>query len=250
MIEILLSNIGLPRILEFVAALAATFSYRFIPKSKTKTFKYLLIFLWTTVAIEFIGSYARLVEPYCFEDFSFFKEYPKLLKNYWIFNIFSLVSYIFYIWFFSKQLTHKKNIKISIYTIISFLILSITNFMFSDIFFTGYSQFMNLIGLILIVVILSIYYYEILTSDRVLNISYSLPFYISIGVLLFYVSVTPLFLSSQYIKPEEIVFLEYYKLILNYANYFLYGIIIFGIVRCYWFKKSQNTKFSSSPTLL
>ncbi len=249
MIEILFSNIGLPRILEFVAALAATFSYAFLKSSRTKNFKYLQIFLWITVMVEFIGSYARLAEPYCFEDVEFFKKYPQLTKNYWIFNIYSIVAYSFYAWYLLRQVKVRSYKLSSFYLIVIFNLCTIVNFLFTDIFFKGYSQFTILIGLILIVIVLSIYYYDILNSDKILQISNSLPFYVSIGVLIFYISVTPLMLSSQYIKPEEIVFTTYYKLILNYSNYFLYGIIIFGIVKCYWFKKSQSTKFSSSPTL-
>ncbi|WP_299685462.1 hypothetical protein [uncultured Dokdonia sp.] len=250
MIEILLTNIGLPRILEFVAALAATFSYIFIKESKSKTFKYLLIFLWTTVIFEFIGSYARLVEPYCFEDIEFFKKYPLLIKNYWVFNIYSIIAYNFYAWYLLEQVEIKRHRLVSLYMIIVFNLLTVLNFLLTDIFFKGYSQLTILIGLILIVIVLCTYYYEILKSDRILNISYKLPFYISVGVLLYFISVTPLMLSSQYINKEEIVFTTYYRLILSYANYFLYGIIIFGIVKCYWFNKSQNKKFSLSPTLL
>lgn len=249
MVETLLSSIGLPRILEFVAAVVATFSYFQIKNSKTKTFKYLLFFLWTTVIIEFIGSYTSLFEPYCFEDLEFFKKYPFLEKNYWLFNIYLFIAYTFYAWYILKHLETKNNKIVSIYVIIIFSLISIIDFIFGDIFFKEYSQFMILFGLILIVVVLCMYYYEVLKSDRILSISNSLPFYVSIGVLIFYISVTPLMLSSQYIKSEEIVFTTYYKLILNYSNYFLYGIIIFGIVKCYWFNKSQSTKFSSSPTL-
>lgn len=250
MIEILLSNIGITRILEFVAAIAATLSYIFIQESKTKKFRFLLFFLWFTVIIEFIGSYTRLVEPYCFEDITFFKEYNQFIKNYWIFNIYLALTYTFYAIYFYKHLISKKYKNIIKYAIIIFNLITALDFIFGEIYFTEYSQVMNLSGLTLIIMILCMYYYEILTSDRILNISYKLPFYISVGVLLYFISVTPLMLSSQYINKEEIVFTKYYRLILSYANYFLYGIIIFGIVKCYWFKKSQNTKFSSSSTLL
>ncbi len=249
MIEILFTNIGLPRILEFVAALAATFSYIFIKETKTITFKYLLIFLWLTVFVEFIGSYTKLFDPYCFEDIEFFKKHPLLEKNYWLFNIYLFFSYTFYSWYILNHIEIKINKKIITYLIIIFNSISIINFIITDVILIKYSQLMILTGLILVMIVLCIYYYEILKSNRILSINHSLPFYISVGVLVFYISVTPLMLSSQYIKPEEIVFTTYYKLILNYANYFLYGIIIFGIVKCYWFNKSQSMKFSSSPTL-
>lgn len=249
MVEILLSNIGLTRILEFVAAIVVTFSFFLFKESRTKAFNFLLLFLWLTVLIEFIGSYTRLVVPYCFEDISFFKEHSQFLKNYWIFNIYLALAYTFYTWFFYKQLISTKNKTIIKCAIAIFNIITIIDFLNGDIFFIGYSQLMNLFGLILIVLVLSMYYHELLSSDRILSINNSLPFYISIGVLLFFITVTPLYLSSQYIKAEEIVFTKYYRLILSYANYFLYGIIIFGVVRCYWFNKSQNTKFSLSPTL-
>ncbi len=242
----------LTKLLEIVAALAVTITYfnlNKLNKEKNLLLKLLVIYLWGIVFIEIFGGYTFFIKPYHLEEIAFFKSYPEFEKNYWLFNSYSLIAYIFYTWYFLKQLTFKKNLNIIRYATLLFFVLSIINFMTTDIFFTGYSKFMNLIGLILIVVTLFMYYYEILNSDRILSISNSLPFYLSIGVLIFYISVTPLFLSSQYIKTEEIVFTKYYALILSYANYFLYGMIIFGIVRCYWFNKSQNTKFSSSPTL-
>jgi len=245
-----LDNIlSIPILLEFVAALAATFSYIKIKELKTETFKFLCIYLWIVVSIEVLGSYSYLICPYKFDELPFFVNHLEWIKNYWIFNISQALGYIFYTWYFSKQFTSRKNKDFIKYAIIIFNVITIADFIFGGIFFIGYSQLMNLSGLILIVTALSMYYYEIIKSDRILNITYTLPFYISVGVLLYFVSITPLFLSSQYIKKEEIVFLKYYRLILSYANYFLYGIIIFGIVKCYWFKKLQSKKLSLSSTL-
>ncbi len=249
MIKTLLDIINFSLILEFVAAVVATFSYIKIKKLKTQTFKFLSIYLWIVISVEVLGSYTFLICPYKFDELPFFINNPQFNKNYWLFNIYTALAYMFYTWYFFKQLISSKKKSIVIYSMITFNIITIFDFIFGEIFFIGYSQLMNLFGLILIVMVLCMYYYEILTSDRILEITHKLPFYISVGVLLYFISITPLFLSSQYIKSEEIVFTKYYRLILSYANYFLYGIIIFGIVKCYWFKKSQSTKFSSSPTL-
>lgn len=242
--------LSIPILLEFVAALVATISYLKTKGLKTKTFKTLCVYLWVIITIEIIGSYTFLICPYKLDELPFFINYLELSKNYWMFNVSLAFGYIFYTWYFFKHLISKIYKNIIKYAIVTFTIITITDFIFGGIFFIGYSQFMNLSGLILIVMVLIMYYYEILKSDRILNITHKLPFYISIGVLLYYLSVTPLFLSSEYIQKEEIVFITYYRLILSYANYFLYGIIIFGIVKCYWFNKSQSKKFSSSPTLL
>lgn len=233
-----------------MAAIVATIYYFQKKEPNNKTLKYLYLFLWLTVITEILGSYTSIICYYKMDESLFLINDSKWLKNYWIFNVYTVISFTFYTWFFKRQLTSRKNKIILNYVIIFFIVLTTSDLVFGNILFVGYSQIMNLIGLILIVTVLSMYYYEILISDRILNISNSLPFIISVGVLIFQISSTPLFLSSQYIKADEIVFITYYRLILSYANYFLYGIIIFGIVKCYWFNKSQSKKFSSSPTLL
>lgn len=247
--ELLHRLISIPILFEVVAALAATTLYINHRKIRTKALKFLSIYLWIVIFVEFFGSYAFFVCLYKLDENSFFVNYQGLTKNYWMFNIYLASAYTFYAWYFVKQLVSEKKKIIAKYAIIIFNMIVIADFIFSDIFFEEYSQLMNLLGLILIVLVLSMYYYELLNSDRILSISNALPFYISIGVLIFYVSVTPLMLSSQFFISEETVFVEYYGMILSYANYFLYGMIIFGIVKCYWFNKSQNTKLSSSPTL-
>ncbi len=243
----LLSNIFK---LELVAALVATIT--FIKYRKTINFEasdYLLRFLWIGVFCEFIGHYPRYIDHIGIDKSDFFINNQKLLKNYWIFNIYSIVIYSIIVIYFKKQLKNKIFKKILTYSVYIFLITTIINISVTDIFFKAFSQYTDFTGLLIIICAISFYYYELLNSNDILKVNSSLPFYISFTLLLYYLSMTPIFLSSVFYTKEEVVFIKYYKSILSFGNYFLYGMFIFAFLRCYWFNKSPNTKSSLSSTL-
>lgn len=248
--ELINTILSIPILLEIVAALAATITYKFYKKNANVGFKVLCIYLWFVVFVDVIGAYTYVICYYKYDELPFFINNIQWVRNYWLFNILIVVAYIFYSWYFREQLYLNKHKQILKYGILSYLIFCLCYCLYTPIFFETFLKLNNLLGLLLLTLSISLYYYELLRSEKILSIGYSLPFYISIATLLWYISVTPLVLSSEFLVSVELIFLKYYRLILNYANYFLYGIIIFGIVRCYWFNKSQNTKFSSSSTLL
>lgn len=249
MLEVLFSSLNATRILEIMAAIAAIISYIFYKNHRTNDFKFLLIYLWFVVLVEFLGSYAHLICPFKLDETTFLIQNPQFLYNYWIFNVYLVIAYIFYAWYFLLQIKNEKYYRIGLLSILIFTIVSIIHLITSDTFFDNYSQLVNFMGLVLLILLLTLYYYNILKSDKILNISSSLPFYVSIGVLIFYLCVIPLLLSSKFLVAEEIIFVKYYGLILAYSNYVLYGMFIFGFLRCYWFNKSLNTKSSLSSTL-
>ncbi|MEP0262292.1 hypothetical protein [Dokdonia sp.] len=249
--ELISKIFTIPILFEIVAALAATITYKFFKDEKNISFKFLCFYLWLVAFIDVMGAYPYVIYYYNYDELAFFIDIDnkKWLKNYWIFNILIAIAYIFYSWYFREQLYLKKHKKILKYSIYIYTIFCVLYSLYTPLFFDTFLKLNNLFGLLLLTLSIAFYYYELLRSDKILSIGYSLPFYISIATLLWYISVTPLVLSSEFLVSIELVFLEYYRLILNYANYFLYGIITFGIIRCYWLNKSQNTKSFSSSTL-
>lgn len=243
------SNYPIPLMIEIVAAAVATITFIIFRKKQIQDLIYITIYLWIVVFVENLGIYSTYICDQGYDEHSFFINNPYLVHNYWLFNIYSIVTYSLFVIFFFKQFASIRLLKKVKTVLFFFLVFSMIYMLWTGIFIRGYSKFIELLGLVLFSISIGYYYFKLLTSNDILSIGRSFPFFISIATLLFFLTMTPLFISSEFIKLSETVFTEYYRIISTYANYFLYGIIIFGIVRCYWFNKSQNTKFSSSPTL-
>lgn len=74
------------------------------------------------------------------------------------------------------------------------------------------------------------YYYEMLKSDKILNFYKNLAFYVSVGVLIRYLVVTPIFIYSKYYTNASPDFVEMYGLIIIVSNVFMYGMFITGFI--------------------
>lgn len=111
---------------------------------------------------------------------------------------------------------------------------SVISFFFSDNFFDTSSVFITISGTLLILCIILYFYYELLRSDLILRILGFLPFYVSIGLLVFNLTVTPVDLLSKYFTTAEDneIFVSLYLNVYLFANFFLYLSIIIGFLVC------------------
>lgn len=243
------SDYPLSYVFEIVAALVATITFIAFQNVSTKNLLYFTIYLWFVVLVENIGLYPEFICDNKYDESSFLVNNVELIKNFWIYNIYTIVAYSFFSFYFFKQFADKSLLKKVRLFLLLFLIFSMSYMMWTGVFIRSYSKFIELLGLVIYLISVGYYYYKLLASNEVLSIGKSLPFFISISTLLFFLTMTPLFLSSEFLSLKETVFTKYYRIIITYANYFLYGMFIFGIIKCYWFNKSPSKKFSSSPTL-
>ena len=144
-----------------------------------------------------------------------------------------IVNYLAYTLFFRAYITLHLPRKIIYFLCIVFVLSSLINLFVSDIFFIYYSSFTTIFGSLLVLFSIASYYYQLLTSDAILEILRSFPFYVAIGAILLNVILTPLFIYSRYfsneISPE---FVETYKILLITTNLLVYLIYAFGFTIC------------------
>jgi len=216
-------------ILELLAAIAGTYYLKKV--AYLKSTKYLVIFLWITIFIELISSYPAIAYFSEYKYFSFIKDTP-YENNYWLFNLFIIFSIVFYIYYF-RSFLKGKNWKLLL-KILSYLYVlsSIVNLLFTDIYFKGYSQFTTITGTLLLFLSIVVFYFELLKSDELLNIKRFLPLYISIGVLIFYLCITPINIFSEYFGGENNFYIQLKANVYLYANIFLYSTYILGFIIC------------------
>ena len=209
-----------------LAFLVGLFYYQ---RNKSKPTYYLVLFLGITAGVEILGWYAYFV-PSGF--LSFLKD-TVFKSNYWLYNIYNVVSYVFYISYFKWQLRSKRAIKILNHSIVVFITISVFEILFSGGYFIRFSSIATIVGTLLVFLSIGLYYMQLLKSDEVLRVHKILPFYISIGALLFHLCTTPIFIyNSYYSLSMDPSFVEVYRIILFGSNYVLYGIFILGFLIC------------------
>lgn len=223
--------------MELLAAIAGTYYLR--QRKATKYDKYLVAFLWFIVIAETVGIYAPAAYFSKYKYFSFV-EGTLFTNNYWIFNIVIIASFAFYSLYFRSLLRNgiwKKTLSILVYL---YVLASILFLIFTDIYFSGYSKFSSLAGTLLLFISVAVFYFKLLKSDIILNLRYYLPIYISIGVLVFHLCVTPFDILTAYFKADtgNDMFIKLRVNVLLYSNIFMYSTIILGFIVCSRKKKS------------
>lgn len=222
--------------IELLAAIAGIFYLLKVPAFNLAT-KYFVAFLWFTVIIELVGSYAPVAYFTDYEYLSFVKD-TRLEKNTWLYNCYSLLSASFYTYYFGSFIRSKISKKVLKFLLVVFLVSSILNLIFSDVFFKEDSKFVNLGGTFLIFFAVILFYFELLKSDRLLNLKRFLPLYVSIGVMIFYLCVTPLSIFSDYFNSDNILFVKLQVHLILFSNIFMYSFFILGFYICSIKKKS------------
>lgn len=211
---------------EFSAFVFGLFYYL---RNKSKPTYYFVWFLGTTVFFELLNWYAYFVDL----GFLSFLKGTVFESNYWSANIYGIISYMFYINYFKLYLLDKNLVKvINLFSVI-FLIVNICEIIFSGGFFLRFMPISNILGTLFVFISIAFYYLELLKSDQILAVQRSLPFFVSVGALLFHLCTTPLFIYSIYYSNSiDPSFVNLYRHVIFGINILLYSIYIVGFLIC------------------
>ncbi|WP_103071353.1 hypothetical protein [Aquimarina sediminis] len=214
---------------ELLAAVAGTIYLKKAKYREDKLTRYFVWFLWLTVFVEIFGWNEWLIDKV--EELAYFGG-TILGNNLWVYNIYIVVSALFYSFLMKENTDSKKgNVFLKI-TMMVYFLLSICDFVFTDIFFTGISFVAQFLGSILVLLSVLQYFYKILQSDKILSFHKELPFYIAIGTMTLYLVVTPLFIHLKYYSSKSPDFVNVYQFILMSANIFTYSCYTIGFIVC------------------
>lgn len=222
-------------LVEFLAAIVGIYYLK--KETRLKSSVHLVTFLWLTLFVEVIGSYAPIAYFSDYKYFSFVEGTP-FSKNYWLYNCFLIVSFSFFVYYFRSFIKSKKTRLLLKVLIFFFIFSSIINLLFSEVFFVGYSQYVTLTGTLLLFFSVVLFYFELLRSDFLLQLKQFLPIYISVGVLLYNLCVTPIDIFSNYFSAGNDYFVKLKNDVYLYANIFMYVTFIVGFIVCSRRKKS------------
>ena len=161
--------------------LVGIFSYQKFKHNKyLKLFLYFLIY---TFFSEVIGNYVGRVLN---------------VKNNIVYNTWNIINLLFLTYLFlSKINIYIKRIIVYI-LIVSFIFITLTNVLFYSNYIEDLLFKNNLLGKSIIVILIIIYFSEILENDAILNIKNSLFFWIALGVFLYNLAFLPAFTLIKY----------------------------------------------------
>ena len=100
----------------------------------------------------------------------------------------------------------------------------------SNVYFESTSPFIYIFGAFLVCFSIAAYYLQLLTTNRILNFRKELALFISFGLIVYNLGITPLFIFQRYIGGSE-EFRAIYAMTLDLANFFLYTVFAIGFLQ-------------------
>ncbi len=221
-------------ILELIAALAGSYYYL---KTKSEKIRPFVWYLWVVVCVETLGMYGFLLQyNYDNEIFIWIKN-SVFCYNRWLYNLYELASIVLFGIFYWRVIDDNLSKKVVRFSSTAYVIFSILYFIFSDDFFIKSIPYNFLLATIIVFLFVMLYYRQVLNSDRIMLFYKSPIFYISSGLLLWYLGVAPLFIFDGYFYEVNQNFVEFRSLYLLIANILLYSCYTFGFLYTLQFKK-------------
>lgn len=164
-----LGNAG--SLLQLIVAITASFYFY---KYKSTFLKYFLAILWFGVLIDAVAIY-------CIENFNY---------NAIVYNLYHLFNFTLLLLIYRAHVEKTKNKKLISYFIYIFLLVYIFNMFFQN-YITQILTAPFIVGGIFVITSIILYFTEILYSDKLLNITRNLLFWISTGLLLYFIVKIP-----------------------------------------------------------
>jgi hypothetical protein len=217
-------------IFELIAAISGSYYLIKTPKAR-KEIIYFSWFLWFVLLIDLSGSYALWAYFDDYKTFPFLED-SLFSRNVWLYNWLNLISISFYSFLFIKQIKRIKYKRILKFALLGFIVLGIFKLTSSDQLFYRYDMSIRFVGVLLLTIAIGIYYFELLMSDQILDIKKNLLFYISVGVFIWHLCVSPIDIYSIYFSVENVDFIKMHATIIRYSNIFMYGLFSFGFIYC------------------
>ncbi len=213
------SFLELKQSIKYVELLAAIVGSIYFYKYKSTPLKYFLMLLWLVVCVEFFGKF-------------YFKIFH---SNYIVFNIYHFINFTTLLLLYRALIENRVYKKWVSFFVPTYIISFFINLSFQD-YFTQIQTFPFIIGALLVIISIIFYFLEVLNTNKVLYVSKNLLFWISIGLLIYFVGKIPTRLMRNYwaeISYYESIFIVEYILSIFMNICFIIGFICTGKQRQY-----------------
>lgn len=231
MLDFILENkihIGLIFIL--IAAISGSY-YLFKTSNVQRDIKYFAWFLWFVFLLDLSGLYSLWAFFDNYKTFPFLKD-SLFTRNVWLHNWIQLITISFYSFLFIKQIERIKYKRILNLALLFFILFGIFKLASTNQLFFTYDMSILIVGVLLLIIAISTYYFDLILSDKILYFKNNLLFYASIGLLIWHLCVPPIQIYSAYFSVKNVEFINMYTAVLRYCNSFMYGMFSYAFIYC------------------
>lgn len=223
-------KIYITHIFELIAALAGSY---YIIKNKNTAYRFKLFawYLWFVLIADLFGFYSIWNYFDNYQTFPWLQDSP-YARNEWFINCLIVISYVVESLIFIASLTASKIKNILKAATLFYSIFGVVEILFIGDVFKEYIIINIFLGTLLLLSSIAVYFQQLLKSDKILYFSKDLLFYIAIGVVIWNLCVTPIYIYDDYFNTENEEFILLYAAILRYCNIFMYSAFAVGFVVC------------------
>lgn len=191
----------LPRILQIVAAIIAIIVFR---ENTTKFIFLLTLLMCIIVLVESLGVY--------------FQENKINLRGY-LYHVYSFFEYNIIALMYFNIIKKKRN-----RSVLKVIILVLNVFYLLSWFYLPIQLYVTPLGSMVVGVFLGLYLEELLQSDKILNYKKELPFWVTVGFMIFYLPSIPFFTMVKYMQNRGLFFVL--SILVTLMNLFIiYGLL-------------------------
>jgi len=210
----------------FSELLSAIIGTIYFYKYKHTHLKYFLFLLWYITITEFIGWYASEYDVLVYFDEN------GVDYNHWLYNQLYFIFFNVVLMIYLKSIKNSKQKKWIKFFILSYIIISIINWLFIQSFAFEMSELPYVVGSIFLIITIIFYLIQLLKSDSIIIFHKALLFWISIGLLVFHAGTIPF--SLEYNDYSLLPFIHNLFLIIYILALIMYLTFTFGFI---WSKK-------------
>ncbi|ORL46953.1 hypothetical protein IIF7_03006 [Zunongwangia atlantica 22II14-10F7] len=244
LIEWFFTSVGLYFFYELAAAIFSTIFYFKYARSNF-LYKCLMCFFWWTWFADTGAKYAALLylNEYQFLDV----RNTVFERSGWVYNIVCIVSILFYTWFYHRLISNKifkKTIKI---LGITGALLCVILYFTTEGFWVYTNGNASFVRGIIVIIYCVLCFLDLMNSEQFISFYKFFGFYFTIGIFIFYLLTTPLFIYSKYFTWDSYEFSMLMVFVIKVCNVVLYSLCVIGYLMAMKHSK-LNLKFSFYAT--
>lgn len=217
----------------FISAVLYTVMY--MKGTLPKKYKYFVFFLISLFSLDFIGNILYEIQD-------FIEGYEG--ENLPVYALLTLLEFNF-LFLFYKRLSEdkitKKVIWFNTWVFNSIFVISTLYYLYNDFFLKEYNSIASISGGILIAIVFFMFLREFLISNKILNYKKDLTFWITFGLLFYYLASIPVSLFLNYSDFDSVeagaAAANNHALIHFYLGLFMHSCFMFGL---FWSQKKEE----------
>ena len=219
---------GIQQYFQILSLLASIFFY-YKDQKRDKILLYFIPFLSTTVVVEFIGGWYL----------------SKGVRNYWMYNVFTTIEFVFYSFLFYMHFRKKIFRTLIIFFVPFFILFILINIFFIQGINKTFNTYTFLLGSFFIVIFCCCFFYESVLPDKIDQQLSKQPFFwISSGLLIFYLGSVIINALFEYLRNNDLQDegIRIYGIINNSLNVILYSSFSIAFYLCRNHKKISSSQ--------